>query len=179
MTSVRNATISEQAPPISYSNRNMQSGELVICPCCCCMRQSSISFSVDLNMVDTLGEAATLFFQSIKHCVAMMLVAFTVFSVYSLASNIYAASNSGFDVETSSLDCEEADRCELGQISLGIKLEDKTNLNRDLYLGQTWVGLLLVIVWIGMLIYKTSREWKVQMNQDLQNPSASDFTVMI
>jgi hypothetical protein len=121
------------------------------------MRQEEISFNVDLDQVDTLGESAMLFFLNIKHCLAMMLAGFIVFSVYSLASNIIAASNTGSNIENSTTDCLQSDHCGLGQISLGIKLADKTALNREMYLGQAWLGLGLVVVWIGMLVFKASR----------------------
>lgn len=52
-------------------------------------------------------------------------------------------------------------------------------MNRDLYQGQTWLGLVLIVIWIILLVFKAIRQRQLQIQYDLQNPTASDFTVMI
>jgi hypothetical protein len=41
------------------------------------------------------------------------------------------------------------------------------------------MGLALVVTWILILVFKASRQRQIQIDEDLLNPSASDFTAMI
>ena len=64
-------------------------------------------------------------------------------------------------------------------VALSSKIVNETEENRKLYIVQTWLGLVLSLLWAVLFVYKAGMERKVELEQDSVNPTASDFTVMI
>lgn len=64
-------------------------------------------------------------------------------------------------------------------MGLGSKLyTEHSDLNRKFYTAQIYLGLLMIILWAAIFIWKTFQERKITMIMDKHAATASDFTVM-
>ncbi len=125
-----------------------------------------------MKKVGNIGVSTRLYFQTIIATSLLLTVLFIVYGVFALTTNIIAYNN--FQEEMI------ATKDNFLIISLSAKqLHHQVQQNSRFYLIQCWLGLAVVILWIGMFTAIKYMEQNDEILIDSQTISAADFTVVI
>ncbi len=101
---------------------------------------------MDFQTVENLGISTYLYFQTLVNVLIMMAVAFLVFGIFALVTNIIASND---------LDGNFTSDFSYIALSQGSKQLNPTDRNKDYLLIQAWIGVGLVTIWgIMFLAFK-------------------------
>lgn len=147
----------------------LQSDQLKVCNCCGFKRQpESIPLSLPLDGVSGLGSSTILLFEAMKNCMWMLMLAGAIYSFYSVWSSAALAGES----------CPSFLKCSVVAMSLHSKTI-KGAAEGWAYKLQSWLAVVLVVIWGLWFLWMNYRKRKIEVLTDLMTASASDFTIMI
>lgn len=129
----------------------------------------------DLN---NIGVSTFLYFETLFHLIVMLVLAFLIYGIYSLITNIQAA-NAYRQSITENLKDYKISYEGFLVLSLGSKQLHNRPTDKLYYQIQCWIGVGLVMVWGLYFIFIKLREKKgvAELLQDTK--SAADFSIVI
>lgn len=126
-----------------------------------------------------MGISAYLYFETLKHVIALLLIMLVVFTVYSLVSNVIASDSYKKSLTTSDITPNLLSYEGFLAISLGSKQIHQTESDKISYTVQCWLGVAMIAIWIIAFGVIKLREREGAQEVDIESKTASDFTILI
>lgn len=140
-----------------------------------------------------MGVSTYLFFETIKHLIILLISMFLILSIYSLMANFKAVDKYKQIV---SAEVQESQGVTSGILAFALgpralssdmqlSSDAQTNQNisqadayaEDTFSNQCWLGLAMLILWIGIFSWIKYQERQAQLYVDYESWTASDFTL--
>ncbi len=141
------------------------------CPCCGFTRQiDNIKVCTPIDGVKNVGASTVLYFSAYKHLSILLLIMGLAYSIFAIATNLIAAG-----AQSNNLSAV----VDYISISLSAKQLNQTDINKNYYYTQCWIGVGVLVVWCFVFVVLKYFEIKNSMEYDDDTSSISDYSVVM